>query len=132
MKRNFERRSVGNGETAAQIDRYRRKLPVLESAIEIAPDAPLGSQLWWLSCARGGTGGRPFVVGDLPEFIETESNSVPDKAESLTLPVTLNGQIDAERDMDYFCFDAGQGEVVVADVVAARIGSPLLVLPTAA
>lgn len=96
-----------------------------ESTIEISQDAPLGPQLWWLSCARGGTGGRPFVVGDLPEFIEAESNSVPDKAESLTLPVTLNGQIDAERDMDYFSFDAGQGEVVVAEVVAARIGSPL-------
>jgi hypothetical protein len=96
-----------------------------ESTIEIAPDAPLGPQLWWLSCARGGTGGRPFVVGDLPEFIETESNSTPDRAEQLTLPVTLNGQIDAERDMDYFCFDATQGEVIVAEVVAARIGSPL-------
>ena len=96
-----------------------------ESTIEIALDAPLGPQLWWLSCARGGTGGRPFVVGDLPEFVETESNSAPDRAEQLTPPVTLNGQIDAERDMDYFCFDAAQGEVVVAEVVAARIGSPL-------
>jgi hypothetical protein len=96
-----------------------------ESTIEISPDAPLGPQLWWLSCARGGTGGRPFVVGDLPEFIETESNSTPERAEQLTLPVTLNGQIDAERDMDYFSFSATQGEVIVAEVVAARIGSPL-------
>jgi hypothetical protein len=96
-----------------------------ESQIEIAPDAPLGPQLWWLSCARGGTGGRPFLVGDLPEFIETESNSTAERAEPLTLPVTLNGQIDGERDMDYFSFSANQGEVIVAELVAARIGSPL-------
>ena len=96
-----------------------------ESKIEIAPDAPLGPQLWWLSCARGGTGARPFLVGDLPELIESEPNSVTDRAEPLTLPVTLNGQIDGERDMDYFTFAANQGEVIVAEVVAARIGSPL-------
>ena len=43
-----------------------------ESKIEIAADAPLGQRLWWLACARGGSGGRPFLIGDLPEFIETE------------------------------------------------------------
>lgn len=96
-----------------------------DTRIEIAADAPLGAQLWWLSCARGGTGGRPFLVGDLPEFIETESNSSADRAEPLTLPVTVNGQIDGERDMDYFSIDANHGEVIVAEVVAARIGSPL-------
>lgn len=96
-----------------------------DAQVEIAADAPLGPQLWWLACARGGTGGRPFVVGDLPEFIETESNSTAERAEPLTLPVTLNGQIDGERDMDYFSISASAGEVIVADVVAARIGSPL-------
>ncbi len=96
-----------------------------ESKIEIVADAPLGQRLWWLSCARGGTGGRPFLVGDLPEFIETESNSTLESAEQLTLPVTLNGQIYGERDMDYFCLAANAGEVIVAEVVAARIGSPL-------
>ena len=96
-----------------------------ESRVEIAANAPLGPRLWWLACARGGTGGRPFLIGDLPEFIETESNSAPEKAEQLTLPVTLNGQIDGERDMDYFTFSATEGEVIVADVIATRIGSPL-------
>jgi hypothetical protein len=96
-----------------------------DTQVEIAADAPLGPQLWWLSCARGGTGGRPFIIGDLPEFIETESNSTAERAEPLALPVTLNGQISGERDMDYYSISASQGEVIVANVVAARIGSPL-------
>lgn len=96
-----------------------------EAEFEIAADAPLGPRLWWLACARGGTGGRPFIIGDLPEFIETEPNSLPARAERIELPVTVNGQIDGERDMDYFRFEATEGSVVVADVVAARIGSPL-------
>ena len=96
-----------------------------DTQIEVAADASLGPQLWWLSCARGGTGGRPFIIGDLPEFIETESNSTAERAEPLTLPVALNGQISGERDLDYFSISASQGEVIVANVVAARIGSPL-------
>jgi hypothetical protein len=95
------------------------------SEIEIAADAPLGARSWWLACARGGTGARSFLVGDLPEFIEAESNSLPERAESIALPVTVNGQIDGERDMDFFRFAADAGQVVVADVMAARLGSPL-------
>jgi hypothetical protein len=96
-----------------------------ESSVTIAPDATLGTRLWRLSCGRGGTGGRVFVVGDLPEYLETESNSTPDRAERVTLPVTLNGQIDGERDMDYYVFSAAAGQVISAEVAAARLGSPL-------
>ncbi|MEX0712471.1 MAG: hypothetical protein WD278_08985 [Pirellulales bacterium] len=96
-----------------------------QSRIEIAADAPLGNRHWWLSCARGGTGIRTFVVGDLPEFIESESNSSPERAERVELPVTINGQIAGERDIDYFVFSAREGEVITCDVAAARLGSPL-------
>ncbi|MBI3860580.1 MAG: PPC domain-containing protein [Planctomycetia bacterium] len=96
-----------------------------KSEIAIAADAPPGQKLWRTSSAGGGAGGRPFIVGDLPEFIETESNSVPDRAERVQLPVTINGQIAGERDLDYFRFEAAAGDVVSIDVVAARLGSPL-------
>jgi len=95
-----------------------------ESTIEIAADAPLGPAMWRLTCARGGTGTRPFTVGDLPEFIETESNSLPERAERVELPITINGRIAGESDLDYFVFHAAAGVVVIVDVVAARFGSP--------
>ena len=95
------------------------------SAVEIAADADFGPHLWRLTSGRGGTGARPFVVGDLPEFIENESNSMPEKAELVTLPVTINGQIAGERDVDYFRFQAEAGDTIVAEVAAARLGSPL-------
>jgi hypothetical protein len=96
-----------------------------ESTVEIAADAPLGPAMWRLTCARGGAGTRPFIVGDLPEFIETESNSLPERAERLELPVTINGRIAGESDLDYFVFHAKSGAVVICDVVAARLGSSL-------
>lgn len=96
-----------------------------KSEIEIASDAPLGVKLWRLSSARGGTGGRPFIVGDLPEFIEEEPNSDSADAQHIKLPVTINGQIAGENDLDYFRFDATAGDVVRVDVAAARLGSAL-------
>ncbi len=96
-----------------------------QSQITIAADAPLGTALWRLSCAQGGTPSRPFVVGDLPEYVEAESNSLPERAESISVPITLNGQIHGERDVDYFRFSAKQGEVVCCEVMARRLGSQL-------
>ena len=95
------------------------------SQITIAPDAEPGQRLWRVASARGGTGGRPFVVGDLPERIEHESNSTPESAEPLALPVTLNGQIAGEQDHDHFTFSLAVGEIVSIDVAAGRLGSPL-------
>jgi hypothetical protein len=96
-----------------------------ESSVAIAADAALGTRLWRLSCGRGGTGGRVFIVGDLPEFVERESNSTPRQAQRVSLPVTVNGQIDGERDMDYYVFPVEAGQVISAEVAAQRLGSPL-------
>jgi hypothetical protein len=96
-----------------------------KSTIIIADNASPGVGLWRLSCASGGTGGRPFIVGDLPEFIETEPNSISDNAQLVEMPVTINGQIAGECDLDYFRFHAKQGDVVTIDTVAARLGSAL-------
>jgi hypothetical protein len=110
--------------------REPREVPICypkewESSIEIESDTHLGPRMWRLTCARGGTGSRPFIVGDLPEFIETESNSIPVRAEHVVLPVTINGRIAGESDLDYYAFSARHGEVILCDVVAARLGSAL-------
>lgn len=95
------------------------------SELMIDEHAPLGPAYWHVSCAQGGTGSRPFLIGDLPEFIETESNSTFARAEKVKLPVTLNGQIYGERDVDHFRFTAEAGQVVSCEVIAGRIGSRL-------
>jgi hypothetical protein len=96
-----------------------------KSTVDISTDAPPGPRLWCVTSARGGSGRRPFVVGDLPEFIETESNSLPNCAEQVRLPITINGQIAGERDLDYYCFAAESGENIRCELAAARLGSPL-------
>jgi hypothetical protein len=96
-----------------------------EATLTIADNAEAGMRFWRVWGGWGGTKLRPFLVGDLPEFIETEPNSQADQAERVTLPVVLNGQIAGERDQDFFVFHVKAGQTVVCDVMAARIGSPL-------
>jgi len=96
-----------------------------QSQITIAADADLGGIFWQLNCAQGGTASRPFIVGDLPEYLEEESNSLATRAERITLPVTVNGRINGERDIDYFRFSAVAGQVVTCEMVARRLGSQL-------
>eukprot|EP00913_Durusdinium_trenchii_P023416 g21994.t1 len=98
-----------------------------EWAARVAVDkaAPPGIARWRVSCAQGGTATRPFVVGDLPEFLERESNSTFDTANPVVLPVTVNGRIHGERDLDHFRFAVQPGDVVVCEVLAARLESKL-------
>lgn len=96
-----------------------------QSKISIASDASVGTAFWQLHCAQGGTASRPFVIGALPEYLEKESNSIATRAERITLPVTVNGRINGERDIDYFRFSAAAGQIVSCEMIARRIGSRL-------
>ncbi len=95
-------------------------------------DLPLGLQ----------TVGKPvkLVVSDEPEVIEREPDNAPDKAQTVSLPVSINGRIanvsgkaasaqsgqeEGSADEDYFRFRAHRGERLTLTVAAARLGSPL-------
>ena len=94
--------------------------------VRINPDAPLGSASWDTFCASGGSSGSlPFIVGDLPEFIEQESNSTLDTAHAIEIPITVNGQIHGERDLDYYRVELQTDEVIYGEVLARRLGSKL-------
>jgi hypothetical protein len=83
-----------------------------------------------------GTGLRPIneirlEVGHEPEVGEKEPNNSVAEAQPITLPVTVNGRIDAQGrkggdpDEDYFRFHANKGQRISIDVAAARLGSAL-------
>src|SRR5260370_31052344 len=92
--------------------------------IKIAGDAPFGERYWRLWTAQGATPARRFVVGELPEIVEEE---IPGAAVpvSVKLPVTINGRILPQEDVDVWSFHARKGQTVTCVVEAARLGSPL-------
>ena len=61
----------------------------------------------------------------LPESLEVEPNETGKQSQLVTVPVTLNGRISRPGDVDVFHFNGRAGDMVVAEVYARRLGSPL-------
>lgn len=93
--------------------------------VAIAADAPLGLRYWRVSTSQGATPSLKFVVGDLPEAIERETDGEPLPV-PITLPVTINGRIFPREDVDEWSFEAKQGERIRAEAMSARLGYPLV------
>jgi len=72
-----------------------------------------------------------LAVGNEPEIVEKEPNDTIAQAQTVSVPVTINGHIDGgskagrNPDEDYFRFHATKGEQLSIDVAAARLGSSL-------
>jgi len=71
--------------------------------IAIAADAANGQRWWRCWNAQGVTAALPFVVGDLPEFVEQEAQGDPIPV-AVSLPVTINGRIFPREDVDIWSF----------------------------
>jgi hypothetical protein len=56
---------------------------------------------------------------------ESEDNGGFAKPQLLTLPATVRGRIQAAQDVDVFAFEGKAGQRLTAEILAARLGSPL-------
>jgi hypothetical protein len=65
-----------------------------------------------------------FAVDELTEVFDKEKNDAPKDAQSLKVPVIVNGRIDRPGDVDVFRFDGRAGDTVVAEIIARRLDSP--------
>lgn len=93
--------------------------------VKIAADAAFGVRPWRVWNSQGATSAvLKFMVGDLPEVIEqeTDGEALPVQVQ---LPVTINGRVFPREDIDIWSFSAKKGETILADVWAARLGTPL-------
>lgn len=94
----------------------------IEAELTIAPDASPGRRAVRVVSEQSGlTNLAWFIVGKLSERVETEPNSTWAQAEAVTLPVTLNGRIQAAPDVDCYRFTAKAGQKLVAAVMAHAI-----------
>lgn len=67
----------------------------------------------------------PFAVDALPDTLEAEPNDSPRQAQTVVLPVIVNGRIQKPGDADVFKIRGRAGETIVAEVTARRLDSPL-------
>ncbi len=67
----------------------------------------------------------PFAVGDEPEVRETEPNDDLAQANRVGVPAAINGRIQQPGDVDHFILTAEANQVLLLDVRARRLDSPL-------
>ena len=96
-------------------------------SIVVASEARVGVHWFRLFDDEGATGLRPFLVGTLPEVVETEPNDDPTKPVLLeTACVTVNGRLGRSGDVDGFSVPLRKGQTLVAALEAnRRLGAPL-------
>lgn len=109
----------------------------LGGTTEVTVQAPRRDESWTTTPLNEvGNGIRPIndvrlAVGNAPEIDEREPNDSVEHAETVTLPVTINGRLaggidhTGSADEDYFRFAAKKGQKLNIEVAAARLGSPL-------
>ncbi len=67
----------------------------------------------------------PFALDALPDKLESEPNNATTSAQSVKLPIIINGRIEKPGDSDVFQFTGKSNDTIVAEVLARRLDSPL-------
>ncbi len=114
----------GQRDTDAKVQLFGANLPTASMDFAIPGDSLSVRQL---KVTGGGftSNSLPFGVGDHPEAQEAEPNNAIDQAQKIETPLTINGRIQQNGDADYFVFTGKKNDIVVIDVRARRLESPL-------
>ncbi|MBD3674680.1 MAG: PPC domain-containing protein [Planctomycetaceae bacterium] len=96
-------------------------------SITIPDSIPPGLALFRITNAESASSLRPFLIGTFPELSETEENERLTAAQKIeSTPVTVNGTLGKNGDVDTYQLELEQGQTLVAEISANRnLGSPL-------
>jgi len=99
----------------------------LEKAELLPPPANAGPGVHLIAAAGGDfvSNRVPFALDTLPESLDREPNDAPSAAQKVRLPVIVNGRMDRAKDEDVFLVEGRAGEMIVAEVTARRLDSPM-------
>jgi hypothetical protein len=98
-----------------------------ELAFEVAADATPGLRWVRVYDEEGATSLRPFIVGALPELMESEPNDDPRRPQAIEHGgATVNGRLSKSGDVDGYSVKLERGQKLAADLEADRyLGSPM-------
>ena len=84
----------------------------------------LGVQSIRIVTPAGVSAMKLLVADDLPSLAQQAGNTSPEKAQSLSLPVAVDGRVD-NLTLNYYRFTAEAGQKVSIEILARRLGSAL-------
>jgi hypothetical protein len=91
--------------------------------VKIASDVPVGTYEVRCGGRFGFSNPRRFVVSNRPELVESSGNNSPEQAMPFELGSVINGRLQSSSEIDWFQFEAKQGERIVFDCWAERLDS---------
>jgi hypothetical protein len=115
----------GEGVTATPVDGQtgESERPI---SVAVAAGAEPGVREMRFVSPRGTSNAGYFWVGTWREIEEAEENDAPARAQVLSpLPVTVNGRLGHDTDIDCFAFFAAAGDTLVMDAAAPSFRSPM-------
>jgi len=118
----LKKTKVGVG---AQEDPNRVGDSQVEIEVTLPADYPMST--FSLSLVTPGGESEPYrlLVDAEPAIAEKEPNNSFKQAQPIQLPQRIDGVIGQPQDVDVFRFEGKEGQQIVAEVFAARYGSPL-------
>ena len=98
----------------------------VKAAVFVPADFPGDAAAFSVETPDGKSAPATLAVLRPGAFVEeSEDNGSFAKPQLLTLPMTVRGRIQAAQDVDVFAFEGQAGQRVTAEILAARLGSPL-------
>ncbi len=89
--------------------------------VSVAPDAALGVREFRVASLLGVSSVGQLVIVDEPVVAEAAANNTTAQAQALKLPCVVAGRIEAVEDVDFFKFEAKEGEVLSFELFCARL-----------
>jgi hypothetical protein len=99
-------------------------LPVNELKIETSGR---GRGIFELAVRGGQSLSNPvrFAIDERPCVVEVESNNTFAEAQTVTLPIAIDGRVGSAGDVDVYGFNVSAASTVVAELLGRRLNSPV-------
>jgi hypothetical protein len=116
----------------ARTNRRRRATPQLRARLEVSALAPLGPRELRIATPQGASSVASVVVVDYPVVVEgdDQANDRAATAQKLSFPSVISGRISKIEDVDWFAFEAQQGQSLTFDVWGNRLENKIHDLQT--
>lgn len=99
--------------------------------VTVAPSTAPGLCYFRVVSPSGVSSAKRWMIGrNLPQIEEKEPNNDIAQAQSVRLPIAVNGHISETGDQDTYAVELRAGQAFVAEAQANRVGSPLDALLT--
>jgi hypothetical protein len=97
----------------------------IQAEVTFPAATPAGVYKIGLKSPLGSTAQLPFTLDLFPPVTESEPNDSPTTAQKVTLPASVIGGIGKPGDVDYYRFEAKEGQEIGVQVLTAAVGSKL-------